>query len=190
MDFSIAAILAQDGLTSRAIYALLALALVLVFSITRVIFIPQGSLWPLALSPWLPCGADAFLQPSGSCWGWRWSPGWPRCWRSCACPNGAARPCAPCLCADLAAAAGRGCLCQVAADDQLAHARAGGLHAGSGGAHGAAGLPPWPQPLASASTLVLLIVSVGVHYAMTGFGLLAFGAEGCAPNRSPTCALS
>ena len=42
MDFSIAAILAQDGITSGAIYALLALALVLVFSVTRVIFIPQG----------------------------------------------------------------------------------------------------------------------------------------------------
>src|SRR5215831_9682995 len=42
MDLSIAAILAQDGITSGAIYALLALALVLVFSVTRVIFIPQG----------------------------------------------------------------------------------------------------------------------------------------------------
>ena len=42
MDFSIVAILAQDGVTSGAIYALLALALVLVFSVTRVIFIPQG----------------------------------------------------------------------------------------------------------------------------------------------------
>lgn len=42
MDFSIAAILAQDGITSGAIYALLALALVLVFSVTRIIFIPQG----------------------------------------------------------------------------------------------------------------------------------------------------
>src|SRR3954466_13415459 len=42
MDLSIAAILAQDGLTSGAVYALVALALVLVFSVTRVIFIPQG----------------------------------------------------------------------------------------------------------------------------------------------------
>jgi branched-chain amino acid transport system permease protein len=42
MDLSIAAILAQDGVTTGAIYALLALALVLVFSVTRVIFIPQG----------------------------------------------------------------------------------------------------------------------------------------------------
>ena len=42
MDLAIFAILAQDGITSGAIYALLGLALVLVFSVTRVIFIPQG----------------------------------------------------------------------------------------------------------------------------------------------------
>ncbi len=42
MDFSIASILMLDGVTNGAIYALLALALVLVFAVTRVIFIPQG----------------------------------------------------------------------------------------------------------------------------------------------------
>lgn len=42
MDTSIALILLQDGLTSGAVYALLALAVVLVFSVTRVILIPQG----------------------------------------------------------------------------------------------------------------------------------------------------
>jgi len=39
------------------------------------------------------------------------------------------------------------------------------------------------QSLESASPLVLLIVSVGVHFAMTGFGLVFFGAEGY---RSPS----
>ena len=34
------------------------------------------------------------------------------------------------------------------------------------------------QSLADATPLVLLIVSVGVHFAMTGLGLLFFGAEG------------
>jgi branched-chain amino acid transport system permease protein len=34
------------------------------------------------------------------------------------------------------------------------------------------------QPLAEASTLVLLIVSVGVHFALIGLGLVMFGAEG------------
>ena len=42
MDAQIAAFLAQDGITTGAIYALLALALVLVFAVTRIIFIPQG----------------------------------------------------------------------------------------------------------------------------------------------------
>jgi len=42
MDFSIASILTLDGATNGAIYALLALATVLIFAITRVIFIPQG----------------------------------------------------------------------------------------------------------------------------------------------------
>lgn len=42
MTFDIALWLAQDGLTNGAIYALLALALLLVFSVTRIIFVPQG----------------------------------------------------------------------------------------------------------------------------------------------------
>ena len=42
MDFNIASILALDGMTNGAIYALLALATVLLFAVTRVIFIPQG----------------------------------------------------------------------------------------------------------------------------------------------------
>ena len=42
MDATIAGILALDGLTNGAIYARLALATVLVFAVTRVIFIPQG----------------------------------------------------------------------------------------------------------------------------------------------------
>ena len=42
MDLQIALLLGQDGIVNGAIYALLALALVLVFAVTRVIFIPQG----------------------------------------------------------------------------------------------------------------------------------------------------
>src|ERR1043165_1691805 len=42
MDLSIAALLIQDGVTNGAIYALLALALVLIFAVTRVIFVPSG----------------------------------------------------------------------------------------------------------------------------------------------------
>jgi len=42
MDLSIAALLTQDGITNGAVYALLALALVLVFAVTRVVWIPSG----------------------------------------------------------------------------------------------------------------------------------------------------
>jgi hypothetical protein len=42
MDGIVLAFLTQDGITNGAIYALLGLSLVLVFSVTRVIFIPQG----------------------------------------------------------------------------------------------------------------------------------------------------
>jgi len=42
MNFDIALWLVQDGVITGAIYALLALALLLVFAVTRVIFVPQG----------------------------------------------------------------------------------------------------------------------------------------------------
>src|SRR5450631_3436781 len=42
MDLSVAGILLLDGVTNGAVYGLLALATVLVFAVTRVIFIPQG----------------------------------------------------------------------------------------------------------------------------------------------------
>lgn len=48
MNFTIATLLLQDGITSGAIYAILALALVLVFSVTRILFLPQGELVSLA----------------------------------------------------------------------------------------------------------------------------------------------
>ncbi|MCC7288314.1 MAG: branched-chain amino acid ABC transporter permease, partial [Burkholderiaceae bacterium] len=48
MNVDIALWLLQDGLTTGAIYALLALALLLVFAVTRVIFVPQGEFVALA----------------------------------------------------------------------------------------------------------------------------------------------
>ena len=42
MDFSIFSILMLDGITNGAVYGLLGLATVLVFTVTRVIFIAQG----------------------------------------------------------------------------------------------------------------------------------------------------
>src|SRR6188508_850648 len=42
LNTTIMLFLLQDGITNGAIYALLALALVLVFAVTRVILVPQG----------------------------------------------------------------------------------------------------------------------------------------------------
>ena len=42
MDWQIAILLLQDGLTNGAVYALLGIAIVLVFAVTRIIFVPQG----------------------------------------------------------------------------------------------------------------------------------------------------
>ncbi len=42
MNFQIAMLLGQDGMTNGAIYALLSLSILLVFSVTRVLLIPQG----------------------------------------------------------------------------------------------------------------------------------------------------
>src|SRR5882757_9468419 len=44
MTTDIALILLQDGIVSGAVYVLLATVLVLIFSVTRVIFVPQGDL--------------------------------------------------------------------------------------------------------------------------------------------------
>ena len=41
MDWQIAILLLQDGLTNGAVYALLGIAIVLVFAVTRVIFVPK-----------------------------------------------------------------------------------------------------------------------------------------------------
>src|ERR1700756_3860919 len=44
MDLFVFLALLQDGITTGAIYLLLAIGLLIVFSVTRVIFVPQGDL--------------------------------------------------------------------------------------------------------------------------------------------------
>ncbi len=65
MDVTIFALLAQDGVTNGAIYALLALALVLVFAVTRIIFIPQGEF--LAFGALTMASLEAGIYP-GTVW--------------------------------------------------------------------------------------------------------------------------
>ncbi len=176
MTFSIAALLAQDGVTNGAIYALLALALVLVFTVTRVIFIPSGEFVTYGT---LTLAGLQLGKPPGTVG----------------------------LLAGLALIAGAMELYAAARQrDWRRLPRRLALYlvlplAIAGIVYAAAPLSPsFPiqivltliivtalgpllyrvayQPLAEASVLVLLIVSVAAHFAMLGMGLWFFGAEG------------
>jgi branched-chain amino acid transport system permease protein len=178
MDLQIAAILAQDGLTSGAVYALLALALVLVFSVTRVIFIPQGEFVAFGamtlasiqggVAPkltWLliVMGLLVFVLDAGVAVR---KPGAARR----VLPGSAARHLVFPVCLHLLVR--RLPLAGMAAPLQAMLAML-------------IVIPLGPmlyrlvyRRLAEADTLVLLIVSVAVHFVLTGLGLLIFGAEG------------
>ncbi|HEU4457816.1 MAG TPA: branched-chain amino acid ABC transporter permease [Methylibium sp.] len=177
MDLSIAAILGLDGVTSGAIYALVAIALVLVFAVTRIIFVPQGefvaygaltlALLQMGAVPgtvWLVllmCAAVALLDAVQAV-----RERWPLArW---------ARHAASTLAAPLAAA-----LITLA----LARTKPNMLVQVLLTLAVVTTMGPLVyrlayRSLADASVLVLLIVSVGVHFALSGLGLLFFGAEG------------
>jgi branched-subunit amino acid ABC-type transport system permease component len=176
MSLDIAVLLAQDGLVNGAIYALLAVTLVLVFSVTRVIFIPQGEfvawggLTLAALQAGRVPGTYGLLCVAAAAVG----------------------------ALEIAAAVRRGearrlpgRLLRIAAAPVLLGAVLWRAPFGE--------WPAWAQvPLAlalvvplgpaihriafqasaDAPVLVLLIISVAVHLALTALGLLAFGPEG------------
>ena len=176
MDLSIAAFLAQDGVTNGAIYALLALALVLVFTVTRIIWIPSGefvtygTLTLAGLQLGKPPGTVGLLVGvavvaavvetiatvrDGE---WRRLPRRLALWLGVplliaaavwwAAPRALPLPLQVLL--TLAAVTALGPLLY-----RIVY-----------------------QPIADASVLVLLIVSVALHFALTGLGLWFFGAEG------------
>ena len=177
MDFSIASILALDGATNGAVYALLALATVLVFAVTRIIFIPQGE--------FVAFGALTLaLFQTGKVPGTVWF---------LLILAGAAAV------ADVvdgarhhqsAARIGKrvlGTLAYPVAISLVAiWAAPRGLPMGVQALLTLALVTPFGgliyrlayESLADATSLVLLIVSVGVHFALTGLGLFFFGAEG------------
>ena len=181
MDANIFAVLVQDGITTGAIYALLSLALVLIFSVTRVIFLPQGEFVaygaltlaaiqagqsPLTVWLLLVMGVATLLAELSS--------NLRDAERRTGLPKLLPRLLGKYLLFPLAMMAlaywlPLAALPMVA---QIALALA-------------IVVPLAPlmyrvayQPLAHASVLVLLIVSVGVHLAMVGLGLVMFGPEG------------
>jgi branched-chain amino acid transport system permease protein len=176
MDLSIAGILLLDGLTNGAIYALLGLATVLVFAVTRIIFIPQGE--------FVAYGALtlAILQ-TGKVPGTVWlllilaavaaAMDGVQAWRRVGVTDGL-RAAVTTLAVPVAIAL----LTAWAAPRQPSIAVQALLSLAVVGAYGPLVYRVAFQSLAGATPLVLLIVAVGVHFAMTGLGLLFFGAEG------------
>ena len=176
MDLSIAVLLVQDGVTNGAIYALLSLAIVLVFAVTRVIFIPSGELVTYGT---LTLAALQLGQPPGTIGllvgialaasamevGATWRDGaWRRLPRR--------------LLLYLVAPLGIAGAVYTAAPLQLALPWQIVLTVAIVTALGPLLYRVAYQPLAEASVLVLLIVSVAVHFVMLGLGLWFFGAEG------------
>ena len=177
MDSSIAGILLLDGLTNGAIYALLGLATVLVFTVTRVIFIPQGEFvaygaLTLAIlqtgkvpgTVWLLLilAAVAALMDAAMAWQRQHD-------ALAALKAGFKTLLVPALIAGITA---------WAAPQQFALLVQALLSVAIVTAFGPLVYRVAYQSLEDATPLVLLIVSVGVHFAMTGLGLLFFGAEG------------
>lgn len=176
MDLQIALLLGQDGIVNGAIYALLALALVLVFTVTRTIFIPQGefvaygaltlaafqagktpgTLWLLLGTGVLVALVDTIVAVRAGSLGRLgrivlWNLVFPAVIAMIVLWMEPSRlPLAAQVVLALAIVVPLGPMIY-----RLAY-----------------------QPLAEASVLVLLIVSVAVHWTLVGLGLLFFGAEG------------
>jgi branched-subunit amino acid ABC-type transport system permease component len=176
MDPSIVALLAQDGITNGAVYALLALALVLVFAVTRVIWIPSGefvaygTLTLAGLQLGKPPGTVGLLIGMAAVAG---------VMETIACvrrgePARIPRQLAIWLGIPLAVAG----ICAWLATPDLPFWAQIVVTLALVTALGPLLYRIAYQPLAEASVLVLLIVSVGVHFALTGLGLWFFGAEG------------
>jgi branched-chain amino acid transport system permease protein len=177
MDFSIAGILTLDGVTNGAVYALLGLATVLVFAVTRIIFVPQGEFvaygaLTLAMlnagqvpgTVWLLmclAGVAALMDAHAA-------------WKRHGQPGAVAIAILRTLALPVAIAA----LTWWAAPQRFPLAVQALLSVCLVTAFGPLVYRVAYQSLADATSLVLLIVSIGVHFAMTGLALLFFGAEG------------
>jgi branched-subunit amino acid ABC-type transport system permease component len=167
----VAAYLAQDGLSNGAIYCLLALALVLVFAVTRVILIPQGDFVSYAAISFVslrdgrvPGTVGLLLVLTALTLAIELARSRDRIG-----PRALRLAAGPLLLAALAAVSPRLHLPAVL-DAILATALVAAL--------GPLLYRIVYRRIASATTLVLLIVSVALHFVMLGMGLYFFGPEG------------
>jgi branched-chain amino acid transport system permease protein len=176
VDLSIAALLTQDGITNGSIYALLALALVLVFTVTRIIWIPSGEFvtWGTLTLAGLQLGkANGAV---GLLLGMAAVAGVMEAWQCVR--NGETRRLPRRLALWTGVPVVIAALIWWLAPMQLPLAVQVLITLVAVTALGPLLYRVAYQPLAEASVLVLLIVSVGVHFAMLGLGLWFFGAEG------------
>ncbi len=176
MSWDVALILAMDGLANGSVYLLAGLGLVLIFSVTRVVFVPFGDVAafsaltlaafqtgrvPPTIGLVTVLAVLATITELGSLWRrgeLRRAPRALLAW--------GVLPLVPCLLAWMAARPGVHALVQILATLLLI-------------------VPITPllarvvyQPIADASVLVLLIVSLALHFLLSGLGLLFFGPEG------------
>lgn len=176
MDFNIALFLAQDGVTNGAIYALLGLSLVLVFTVTRVILVPQGEFvaygaltvvglemgvipgtaWLLVVMGLAAFVSDALRTDNGR----------------------QPRILALRAATDIVLPVALLGLCWILAPMKVGVWVTAPLAVALVAPLGAYLYRLAFRPLAQSPVLVLLIAAVGVHLAMVGLGLVFFGAEG------------
>jgi branched-chain amino acid transport system permease protein len=176
VNLEIALLLAQDGLVNGAIYALLALALILVFTVTRVIFVPQGefvtygALTMAALQHGAVPAVVLFLVVAGwmaaaiELYAGIWTPH-----RRKSIITAALFALYPsCLAVLLYKVTGAptSVVMQIIATLAIIVPFGAMFHR------------IVFQPMANASMLVLMIAAVALHLLMVGVGLLAFGPEG------------
>ena len=176
MSFDIALWLAQDGITNGAIYALLALALLLVFTVTRIIFVPQGEFisyaaLSLALLQAGRLPGTVFVLVIGGLVAALFD-------GVIAIREKAYRRLPRILALYVLLPAIMAAITWWAAPQKLALWLQVLIVLGLVVPLGPILYRVAYQPLASASVLVLFIVSMAAHYVLTGLGLVFFGGEG------------
>ena len=168
--------LVQDGVTNGAIYALLALALLLVFAVTRVIFVPQGEFIAYAA---LSLGLLQTGQVPGTVYvlvgGGLLAAAFDI---AVAVREKATGRLPRILLVYVAVPVAMAALAWWAAPRKLDMWAQVLIVLGLVVPLGPILYRVAYQPLANASVLVLFIISMAAHYALTGLGLVFFGGEG------------
>ncbi len=176
MDLDIATLLAVDGITTGAVYVLLAIGMVLIFTVTRVIFVPFGDIAAFtaltlsALEAKKVPGTAGLVVILAVLAAAMEVVGLLRQGKARAVPRALSFYLVLPLVVSGVVWAAAGLALPMAARIVLAIA---------------AVLPLAPlldrivfRPVADGSVLLLMIISVALHFALAGIGLLFFGAEG------------